>query len=124
MNICITETDGFKAAIIDSPDLLIRDVPSALDLMASVRYEADCDHIILKKQAVAEEFFILSSGLAGEILQKFVNYHIVLAIVGDFSRYTSKPLKDFIYESNRGNNVFFVSSEEEALEKMKSAEGG
>ena len=32
-----------------------------------------------------------------------------LAIIGDFSGYTSKPLRDFIYESNNGNQVFFVS---------------
>jgi hypothetical protein len=38
-----------------------------------------------------------------------------LAIVGDFSGYTSRPLKDFIYESNNGRDIFFVSSEKEAM---------
>ena len=38
--------------------------------------------------------------------------------VGDFSGYTSKPLKDFIYESNKGRDIFFVSSEEDAIEKL------
>ena len=37
--------------------------------------------------------------IAGDILQKFVNYGIKFAIFGDFTGYTSKPLKDFIYES-------------------------
>ena len=67
---------------------------------------------------MSEDFFILSSGLAGEVLQKFVNYGMKVAIVGDYSRYTSKPLQDFIRESNRGKTVFFVSSESEALEKL------
>ena len=44
-----------------------------------------------------------------------------LAIIGDFSGYTSKPLRDFIYESNNGNHVFFVSSEAEAVEKLSRA---
>ena len=35
-----------------------------------------------------------------------------------FSGYTSKPLKDFIYESNKGRDIFFVSSEEDAIEKL------
>lgn len=53
-----------------------------------------------------------------EILQKFINYQFKFAIVGDFSGYTSKPLKDFIYESNKGRDIFFVSSEEDAIEKL------
>ena len=66
----------------------------------------------------AEEFFILSTGLAGEILQKFINYGIKFAVYGDFSRYTSKPLKDFIYESNHGKDVFFTSDREEAVKRL------
>jgi len=39
----------------------------------------------LNKSAICDDFFDLSTGLAGEILQKFVNYHVKIAIVGDFS---------------------------------------
>ena len=67
---------------------------------------------------ITEDFFVLSTGLAGEILQKFVNYGGRIAIYSDYSHYTSKPLKDFIYESNNGKDVFFVSSLEEAVEKL------
>ncbi|MCI9429658.1 MAG: DUF4180 domain-containing protein [Lachnospiraceae bacterium] len=35
--------------------------------------------------------------MAGEILQNFTNYHFRIAIYGDYSQYTSKPLRDFIY---------------------------
>lgn len=55
-----------------------------------------------KMCCVAEEFFILSSGLAGEVLQKLINYGGRIALYGDFSHYTSKPLLDFMYESNKG----------------------
>ena len=48
----------------------------------------------------------------------YKNYQFKFAIVGDFSGYTSKPLKDFIYESNKGRDIFFVSSEEDAIEKL------
>ena len=65
-----------------------------------------------------EDFFILSTGLAGDILQKYVNYGGRIAIYGDFSHYTSKPLKDFIYESNRGKDVFFVKTEAEAIDML------
>ena len=69
-------------------------------------------------RSIAEDFFILSSGIAGEILQKFINYQFRIAIYGDYSKYTSKPLKDFIYESNNGHNIFFVNNLEQAIDKL------
>lgn len=112
------EENGTEIAIIQSDDLLITDAQSALDLMASVQYETGCTHIAIPKSAITEDFFILSTGLAGEILQKFVNYHFKLAIIGSFSQYTSKPLRDFIYESNQGRHIFFVAEETEAITKL------
>lgn len=110
--------NGTEIAVIRSDEVCISDVQSALDLMMSVSYETGCHSMVINKEAVIEEFFILSTRLAGEILQKFVNYQVKLAIVGDFSHYTSKPLKDFIYESNKGRDIFFVSSVESAIEKL------
>jgi hypothetical protein len=89
MNTQIKEKNGVKIAAVSSGETLISD-----------------------------GFFILSSGVAGEILQKFINYHIKFAVYGDFSKYTSKPLRDFIYESNQGRDIFFVPTEEDAVEKL------
>ena len=89
-----------------------------MDLIASAWYETECTALVVPKEAISEDFFRLATGLAGEILQKFVNYGMRLAIVGDFSHYTSKPLQDFIRESNRGSQVFFLATEGEALEKL------
>jgi hypothetical protein len=114
MNIKRINQNGVKIAVIETDEIIITDVQSALDLMATVRYGTDCDRIAIPKEAIVEEFFVLSTGIAGVILQKFVNYHCKLAIFGDYSHYTSKPLRDFIYESNEGSHVFFVETEEEA----------
>ncbi len=122
MTIKIIRKNEQTIALLESDTLLITDVQSALDLMATVQYETDSARIAMKKDVVAEEFFILSTRLAGDILQKFVNYNVKLAIIGDYSHYTSKPLKDFIYESNQGRHIFFVPSEEEAIKKLASAQ--
>lgn len=118
MNMQIKEIRGVKIAVVNSDEKLILDAQSALDFIATVQYETGCNRITLNKEAIIEKFFILSSGFAGEILQKFVNYYCKFAIIGDFSKYTSKPLKDFIYESNRGKDIFFFSSVDEATEKL------
>lgn len=96
----------------------IEDAQSALDLIMSLQYETRCNKMILDQACFADLFFDLRSGLAGDILQKFVNYHIHVAIVGDYSGYTSQSLKDFIYESNRGKHVYFAASVQEAVAKL------
>jgi hypothetical protein len=68
--------------------------------------------VVLPVERLAPEFFRLSSGLAGDALQKFTNYHLRVAIVGDISAHTEKsgPLRDFVRESNRRGDVRFLAS--------------
>ncbi len=105
-------------AIVKSNEIVIKDVQSAIDFVMNIKYETNCNKIALNKEALIDEFFILSRGVAGEILQKFINYQVKFAIYGDFSKYTSKPLKDFMYESNQGKDIFFVENEEKAVEML------
>ncbi len=114
------EKDNKILALVTGKGIVITDIQSALDMLMSVKYEMNTNKILIDKNVITEDFFILSTGLAGEILQKFVNYDLKIAIYGDYSGYTSKPLKDFIYESNHGKDVFFVESEDEAVKKLLS----
>lgn len=118
MQLKIIEKNQITVAVIHSADLIITDVPSALDFIMSVKYQTDSCHIALNKEAILEDFFRLSTCLAGEILQKFINYRIKFAVYGDFSGYTSKPLKDFIYECNQGKDIFFTATRAEAVDKL------
>lgn len=115
MNITKITSMNVPMAHVTGNSPIITDVQSALDLMADVKYNTGCTRIILSKESVCEDFFILSTRLAGEILQKYINYGIKLAVVGDYSQYTSKPLHDFIYESNHGRDVFFVDTLDDAI---------
>ena len=105
-------------AVVSSENKVLTDVDSALDLLMSAKYEAGAERIVVDKRLISEDFFVLSSGLAGEILQKYINYGGKIAIYGDFSHYTSKPLKDFIFESNKGKDFFFVATKEDAINKL------
>lgn len=113
--------NNITIACIFSEELLLTDVQSALDLIMTVKYETGCNRIALNKEAITEDFFILSTRLAGEILQKFINYGIKFAVYGDYSRYTSKPLHDFIYESNNGKDIFFASDQEDAVRRLSES---
>lgn len=112
------EKNGIFCTVVTADEPVITDVQSALDVLMSAKYDAGTKNIVIDKRLIVEDFFILSSGLAGEILQKYINYGGRIAIYGDFSHYTSKPLKNFMYESNKGKDVFFAASEEEAIDKL------
>ena len=78
-------------AVVTGEEKVITDAQSALDLIMTARYETGTNLIAVDKEAITEDFFVLSRGLAGEVLQKFINYEAKIAIFGDFSQYTSKP---------------------------------
>src|SRR5688500_1685569 len=80
--------------------------------------DSSAEAIIVYQENIDERFFDLRSGLAGEMLQKVVNYRLRLVIVGDFSIYESKSLKAFIAESNRSSTIAFVNTIEEALSRL------
>ena len=121
MRITKRNLDDKEIALVNSDEILISNVQSALDLMATITYETGCALMIINKEAISEEFFDLKTKIAGDILQKFVNYKFRIAIVGDFSGYTSKSLRDFICESNRGRDIFFLPDQEQAVEKLTCA---
>ena len=118
MQLTKIEKNGIACAVVNSNEIVITDAQSALDVLMSAKYDIGTENIVVDKKLITEDFFILSKGLAGEILQKYVNYGGRIAIYGDYSHYTSKPLKDFIYESNKGKDVFFVTTRDEAVEML------
>ncbi|HOW31806.1 MAG TPA: DUF4180 domain-containing protein [Bacteroidales bacterium] len=113
----IFSAEGTNIAEITSDKILIRTIQDALDLMVNCVYQG-ADKIILHQENIVPEFFDLKTRLAGEILQKFSNYRARLAIVGDFADVKSKSLRDFIRESNKHGQVVFVTTTEEAKEKL------
>jgi len=103
---------------LEDMNFVISEAQDILDLIGDAVSE-NCNRIIIREKNLNPHFFRLQTGLAGEILQKFSNYNFKLAIIGEFDKYKSKNLQDFIRESNKGNMIFFVSSYDEALSKLR-----
>jgi len=117
MDVLIHEINDIKIAEILSDAILISNTEEGLQILVDIYYQ-DIDKIILHEKNFIPEFFDLKTGIAGEILQKYSNYKVRLAIVGDFSKFQSKSLKDFIFESNKQKRVNFTESVEEALQRL------
>ena len=99
--------------MVRSEERIERDRASALDLLMAAQGEAETKNIAIDKKLIADVFFRLSTGLAGEILKNYVNYGGLRSM--EIFAHTGKPLKDFIYESNKKKTAFFIETEEEAV---------
>lgn len=72
-------------------------------------------------QRFPEDFFRLETTVAGAITQKFVNYGLRVAVVGDISQHLAKSsaLASYVHESNRGRHVWFVKDRDELAERLR-----
>lgn len=113
MNLEAVTLDGRVAALVD-PGTVIVTGRDAIDLVGGASYQ-EYEAVLLEADQLSPEFFDLSSGLAGEVLQKFSNFRMRLAIIGDFEGVTSESLRAFIRESNRSGQVVFARDRAEAL---------
>lgn len=114
----MTVTKQGDIALVRGGGPLLQDVDAGLTLMSRVRELTGCDKMILEQADIAEEFFDLKTTVAGEILQKYVNYRMQMGIVGTFEDVERKSLRDFIRETNRGNQFCFVSTHQEAVQRL------
>jgi hypothetical protein len=83
----------------------------ALDLIGET-YGREIDLVAIPVTRLVPGFFRLRNGMAGAFIQKFVNYGLRVAFVGDLSAQMaeSTPLADFVRESNRRSiEVRFVA---------------
>lgn len=79
--------------------------------------------VALSADWLGDDFFTLSTGVAGAVVQKLQDYRIRVAVVGDCARYlaASKALRDWVGECNRGRQIWFVATLEELADRLASA---
>ncbi len=99
---------GVPVLVCDPDGPLIATMDDALDLIGSTYQGAEV--VAVPANRLDEWFFSLGTRFAGEIMQKFVNYRLKLAIVGDISSYLaeSSALRALVGESNKSDHVWFV----------------
>ena len=114
MKIQVLDINDKKVAEIVSDEPILRSIDDGLDLLGNLYYQG-IEQVVMYEKDITPSFFDLKTKIAGEILQKFVQYRMPLIIVGDFSKYQSKSLDEFILESNKGRHVSFVNSRSEAM---------
>jgi len=117
VDFAIITINGQSIAEVTDNNAVVENVQEAAELLMNCIYQGT-NRIILSESNLPPGFFDLKTKIAGGMLQKFSTYQGYLAIIGDFTKYSGKSLKDFIYESNKTGRVSFVSSRDEALEAL------
>lgn len=119
MNDIVHEIAGTRILIcaVDGPPLLKESDANAF-LSAVWHHEAAM--VAIPVERLSDDFFRLSTRLAGDVVQKFANYRLRLALVGDISQWIaqSKSLRDFVYEANKGETVWFVADTDELHRRL------
>jgi hypothetical protein len=93
----------------------------ALNGLISSAWEHHAKWLVIPVARLGDDFFRLRTGIAGEVVQKITQYDLKLAIFGDITRYIeqSTALRDFVRESNRGNQLCFVKDRAELGQRVE-----
>ena len=115
----VQQLHGKRVLVYAAEGPLLRKGQDASDLISEAR-SADATIAVLPMARLDPAFFDLKTGIAGEMVQKFVNYGLKVAIVGDTSELAAKnkALHDFIYESNQRGSVWFLANQQELDERL------
>lgn len=106
--------DGIRIVELNADGPPLRTDSDAVDAISEAM-EHQPGLIVIPTQRLDDDFFRLKTGVAGQVIQKFLTYGLRLVIVGDISKHLqeSSVLRDFVYECNSGSNVWFVDGTEE-----------
>jgi hypothetical protein len=109
MDLTVTTLHGIPALILPEDGPAVGTEFDAGDLVGAA-LEHGADLLVVPAKRIAAEFWTLRSGVAGEVLQKLVNYRVRLAVVGDITApvEASAALRDLVRESNRRRDAWFL----------------
>jgi hypothetical protein len=119
--VTVTEVHGVPVFSCDPDGPVIAGDREVLDVIGDA-FGHGAELVAVPVSRLSEDFFVLRTRVAGEIVQKFVNYRLRLAIVGDISAYVARSdaLRDFVYEANRGRQLWFVADADELARRLAS----
>ena len=116
------ELHGERVLECDPNEKQLRNYNEAVELIGKA-FEHRASLIVVPAECLDDEFFRLSTRIAGELIQKVVQYRKRLVIIGDISRHLaeSPALRAFVLEANRGKDVWFLATREELDQRLARA---
>lgn len=94
----------------------ISGVQGVLDHLIGVCWEYDVHRVMVDSSCFEEGFYRLRTGIAGDVLQKLLNYHIKTALIITDTKLIRGKFEDFVLEANKGHDFRVFDNKEGAEE--------
>jgi hypothetical protein len=116
------ELHGARVLELAPDETRVRTYSDAVETVGK-SFENRATVVVIPVACLDDEFFQLKTRIAGELIQKFVQYRRHVVILGDISRHLaeSSALRAFVAESNRGKEVWFLATREELDQRLAQA---
>jgi hypothetical protein len=120
----VLEIEGVRVLICAGDGVLLRGAADANDFL-SAAWSRRADLLVIPVERLGPDFLKLRSRVAGEVFQKFANYRLRCAIVGDITAALagSAALQDFVRETNAGTAVWFVADLDQLRARIAAGQG-
>jgi hypothetical protein len=117
--------EGERCLVVDADGPRVRDADGGRSLVEdAMNHRARV--VVVPVERLDPAFFELRSGIAGEVVQKVLNYGLKFAVIGDISAHVaaSDALRDFVIESDRGHSIFFAPDLQALAERLTALRAG
>jgi hypothetical protein len=116
----LTTIHGTPALVLPEEGAPLETVEAATEMVGDAAW-GQAELVVIPAERLTDDFFELKTGFAGEVTQKFANYRLQLAIVGDIESRVdeSVSLRAWVTESNRGRQLWFAPTFEALEERLQ-----
>jgi hypothetical protein len=116
----LTTIHGTSVLVMPADGAPLETVEAATEVIGDA-FGHHAEVVVIPARRLTDDFFELKTRLAGEITQKFVNYRLQLAIVGDIESRVgeSESLSAWVTESNRGRHLWFVPTLDALADRLR-----
>ena len=104
----LTTIHGTPALVLSEDGPPLDTIEAATEMIGDAAW-GEVELVVIPAVRLTDDFFELRTGFAGEVTQKYVNYRLRLAIIGDISTRVADrvSLAAWVAESNRGEQLWF-----------------
>jgi hypothetical protein len=122
VNVQVSERHGVRVLVLPETGPVIAGEADAMDVVGQA-FGEEAEIVAVPVARLTPEFVRLASGVAGAIVQKFVNYRLRLVVVGPLEQHgpPSGPVADWVREANRGRELWFVADLDELDARLSGA---
>lgn len=115
----ISETHGLRVLTYEQDEPTLGSEQDAVDLIG-LAFSEEANVVVVPADRVVPDFYTLSTRILGDVVRKFQQYRIRLAVVGDITKYTasSEAFRAYVHETNKGRDIWFLQTEEELSAKL------